>query len=79
VRLYPKRGCAARIEYQVPVKAYYRDKRRHWVNALLHVDANGKLAELDFVTIGCNDWDDRVASLPKVGAATINVAPCLGP
>ena len=45
------------------------------MNALLHVDGNGKLAELELFTIGVNDADNRVASLPKVGAATIYVAP----
>jgi hypothetical protein len=53
----------------------YRGKRGHQVSALLNVDENGKLAELELVTIGVNDADDRVASLPEAGAATIYVGP----
>lgn len=75
VYLYPTQGRAAPAGYRTPVEAMYRDKRGHQVSALLNVDENGKLAELELVTIGVNDADDRVASLPEAGAATIYVDP----
>jgi hypothetical protein len=73
--LYPTQGQPARVRHMIPVEAEYTDRRGNVVNALLFVDGNGVLAELELYTVGVNSNDNLVASLPEPHAATIYAGP----